>query len=98
MTWNPIASIFSSTAAGGAEAAVITSTVRPSARRAPAGALTSMLSTIGAPQKWVTPCVAMASKMAAASTRRRQTCVPASAVTVQGKHQPLQWNIGSVHR
>ena len=39
-----------------------------------------------------------ARKIAAASTRRRQTCVPASAVTVHGKHQPLQWNIGSVHR
>ena len=23
---------------------------------------------------------------------------PALAATVQGKHQPLQWNIGSVHR
>ena len=24
--------------------------------------------------------------------------VPAFAAMVQGKHQPLQWNIGSVHR
>ncbi len=40
----------------------------------------------------------MASKIAAASTRRRQTLVPAIAATVHGKHQPLQWNIGSVHR
>ncbi len=29
---------------------------------------------------------------------RRQTFVPAFAAIVQGKHQPLQWNIGSVHR
>ena len=34
----------------------------------------------------------------AGSTARRQTCVPPIAVTDQGKHQPLQWNIGSVHR
>ena len=33
-----------------------------------------------------------------ASTLRRQTCVPAIAAIVHGKHQPLQWNIGSVHR
>ena len=33
-----------------------------------------------------------------ASTRRRQICVPPSIATVQGKHQPLQWNIGKVHR
>ncbi len=32
------------------------------------------------------------------STRRRHTCVPESAVTPHVKHQPLQWNIGSVHR
>ncbi|MFO7630091.1 MAG: hypothetical protein R6W06_11375 [Prochlorococcaceae cyanobacterium] len=31
-------------------------------------------------------------------TLRRQTCVPASMVTVHGKHQPLAWNIGSVHK
>ena len=36
--------------------------------------------------------------MAAASTVRRQTFVPAFAAMVHGKHQPLQWNIGSVHR
>ena len=26
------------------------------------------------------------------------TCVPAAAVTAHGKHQPLQWKSGSVHR
>ena len=36
--------------------------------------------------------------MALASTRRRHTFTPARAATVQGKHQPLQWNMGSVHR
>ena len=29
---------------------------------------------------------------------RRHTCVPPMAVSAQGVHQPLQWNIGSVHR
>ena len=36
--------------------------------------------------------------MRAGSTLRRQTWRPATAVTAQVKHQPLQWNIGSVHR
>ena len=40
----------------------------------------------------------MASKIAFASTLRRQTLTPAFAAIVQTKHQPLQWNIGSVHR
>jgi hypothetical protein len=54
--------------------------------------------TIGAPHRCVTLWSAIASKIALASTRRRQTWVPATAVMVHGKHQPLQWNIGSVHR
>ena len=53
---------------------------------------------IGAPHRWVTPSSSRARRIAAASTRRRQTWVPACAVIVHGKHQPLQWNIGSVHR
>ena len=53
---------------------------------------------IGAPHRWVTPSVSNACRMEAASARRRHTWVPACAVTVHGKHQPLQWNIGSVHR
>ena len=58
----------------------------------------SMLSTVGAPHIWVTPCSTIIGKISAGSTLRRQTCVPPIAVTDQGKHQPLQWNIGSVHR
>ncbi len=54
--------------------------------------------TIGAPQRCVTPWRSMASRIAAASTRRRHTFVPPSSATVHGKHQPLQWNIGSVQR
>ncbi len=42
--------------------------------------------------------LAIASYIAVARTARRQTCVPATIDTVHGKHQPLQWNIGSVHR
>src|SRR6266705_547197 len=38
------------------------------------------------------------SQMREDSTRRRQTWVPATAVTAHVKHQPLQWNIGSVQR
>ena len=62
------------------------------------GAFSSIPITTGAPHRCVTPSESSSPRIAAASTRRRQTCVPASAVTVQGKHQPLQWNIGSVHR
>jgi hypothetical protein len=32
------------------------------------------------------------SKISAASTLRKQTLVPATAASVHGKHQPLQWN------
>ena len=42
--------------------------------------------------------VAMASYIAGARTCRRQTCVPATTESDQVKHQPLQWNIGSVQR
>src|ERR1700751_47181 len=45
---------------------------------------------------WVTPCFGISSKILAGSTLRRQTLTPAKAATVQGKHQPLQWNIGRV--
>ena len=49
--------------------------------------------------KWVTPCVAdQLATPRAGSTLRRHTWVPPAAVTAQVKHQPLQWNIGSVHR
>ena len=60
------------------------------------GAFSSRPMTTGAPHRWVTPWRSIAPSIEAASTRRRHTFVPASAATVQGKHQPLQWNIGSV--
>ena len=63
-----------------------------------AGALSSVAITIGAPHRCVTLCLAIASYIAFARTSRRQTCVPATTEIDHGKHQPLQWNIGSVHR
>src|SRR5215813_13093845 len=44
------------------------------------------------------PSASKRSQMRPGSTRRRQTCVPATAVTAHVKHQPLQWNMGSVQR
>ena len=42
-----------------------------------------MVSTTGAAHMCVTPCSATAAKIAAGSTRRRQTCVPPCKVTAQ---------------
>ena len=66
--------------------------------RTSSGALANMVRMIGAPHICVTLAVAMACAIAAGSARRRQTCVPPNAVIVHGKHQPLQWNMGNVHR
>ena len=54
--------------------------------------------TVGAPLRWVTPCSRISDQITSPRTSRRQTCVPPIAVTAHGVHQPLQWNIGSVHR
>ena len=56
------------------------------------------LRTTGAPQKWVTLCLAMRAKMALLLTWRRHTLVPDTAAHAQAKHQPLQWKRGRVHR
>ena len=84
--------------AGGAAPPVATLVRTGKGCLASAGACTSMLSTIGAPQMWVMRCATMASKMRLGSTLRRHTCVPPVAVTPQVNVQPEQWNIGSVHR
>ena len=47
---------------------------------------------------WVTPAWSISRQMSSAWTARKQTWVPATAVSAQVVHQPLQWNIGSVHR
>ena len=39
--------------------------------------------TVGAPHRWVTPRLSMASQIASARTARRQMCVPPMAVTIQ---------------
>jgi len=67
----------------GAAPPVAAATVWLNCRFVSCGACTSMLSTTGAPHRWLTPCSAIAAKIGAGSTRRRQTCVPATAVTPQ---------------
>ena len=57
-----------------------------------------MVSTVGAALKWVTPSSRSSCQIRSGSTLRRQTWVPPTAVTAQVMHQPLQWNIGKVHR
>ena len=98
VTRNPIRSIAAITGDGGAAPPVITSTGWSKRRFAASGACTSMLSTIGAPHRCVTACSQIAANTAAGSTLRRHTCVAPAAVTAQVNVQPLQWNIGSVHR
>ena len=90
MTLKPAAFIAASTASGGGAAAVTNSTWCGSGFLSCAGALSSVDITIGAPHRCVTLWVAMASKIGAARTARRHTCVPATIEIVQGKHQPLQ--------
>ena len=98
MTLKPAAFIAASTASGGGAAAVKNSTTCGSGFFSAAGALSSVAITIGAPHRCVTLWSAIASYIAGARTWRRQTWVPATTEIVHGKHQPLQWNIGSVQR
>ena len=56
------------------------------------------MTTVGAPFRWVTRCSRISRQITSPRTSRRQTWVPPIAVTAHGVHQPLQWNIGSVHR
>src|SRR5215475_4219596 len=62
---------------------VATSTTWSKRRFTAWDAFTSRLRTIGAPQRWVTWCSAIAAKIGAGLARRRQTWVPATAVTAQ---------------
>ena len=66
--------------------------------RSAGGALAIMFSTVGAPPMCVTPCRAMLSKMTPAVKWRRHTLVPPCMATPHGRFQPLQWNMGTVHR
>ena len=85
------------TAAGGAPA-VITPTPFGAMAFASAGALASMISTVGAAHSRVILSSAAILKTVGASNFGRQTCLAPTAVTVHVKVQPLAWNIGSVHR
>ena len=87
-----------STASGGGAAAVKNSTTCGSGFFSFAGALSSVAITIGAPHRCVTFVIGNGVIHRAARTARRHTCVPATTEIDHGKHQPLQWNIGSVHR
>ena len=68
------------TGVGGAAPPVANSTTWSNATFVSAGAWMSMVITTGAPHMWVTRCRAIAGKMSAGSTRRRQTWVPPTAV------------------
>ena len=57
-----------------------------------------MVSTVGAAHRCVTPSLVSARQIGSASTFGRQTCLAPVAVTAHVYAQPLQWNIGSVHR
>ena len=65
---------------------------------AASGCQASISTTVGAACRWVMPSSRSSCQMRAGSMRRRHTCTPPAAVTAHGKHQPLQWNMGSVHR
>ena len=75
-------------AAGGAPP-VTTCTPAGTLPRAEAGALASEISTVGAAHSQLTRSSLISPKVVAGSTLRRQTWVPAAAVTVQVKVQPL---------
>ena len=66
--------------------------------RVAAGSAASIVSTVGAPQRWLTSPAASIAHTLPASNRARQRCSPPIAVTAQVNAQPWQWNIGSVHR
>ena len=80
---------------GGAAA---TTTVIGRSTRCAFGWLMTISCTVGAPLKLVTPSASIRSQISSGSTLRIVTCRPATAVTPQAKHQPLQWNIGCSQR
>src|SRR5262245_65925771 len=98
VTRKPSSSMPLITLAGGGEPPVWMSTTWAKRRRCSAGAEISMLSTVGAPHIWVTPCSAIIGKISAGSNLRRQTWVQTIATNDQVKNQTLQWNNGHVHK
>ena len=79
---------------GGAPA--VKSRTGRSIRRAE-GCARSEVQTVGAAQKWVAPSDS-SFHTSAGSGRGMQTLHAPAAAVAQGKHQPLQWNMGSVQR
>ena len=62
------------------------------------GAQAVIVSTVGAAQKWRDAGLAQVPPYRARLEPWQAQMHAPAAVTAQGKHQPLQWNIGSVHR
>src|SRR5437868_1413625 len=62
-----------------------------------AGFAINMVQTVGAAQKCVTPS-RNSCHTRSGSMRGMQTLQEPAAAVAHGKHQPLQWNIGSVQR
>ena len=66
---------------------------------APRGSLTSRQSTgRRAAQVGDALLVDQVATISAGRERAQHTCVPPAAAIAQGWHQPLQWNMGRVHR
>ena len=56
------------------------------------------MSSVGAAQKCVTVSSRISSHSRSGSVVSVHSDVAPAAATAQGNYQPLQWNIGSVHR
>src|ERR687898_16490 len=61
-------------------------------------AASSIVMTVGAAHAWVIPSACSARHTTEGSTAGRQTWRAPVAVTAHAYAQPLQWNIGNVHR
>lgn len=94
----PIFSIALIVASGGGAAASIRETGCEKGRLSSSEACMRVFATMGAQQKCVTFHSEMAEYTFFAFILRMQTLVHATAANVQGKHHPLQWNIGNVQR
>ncbi len=94
----PIFSIARMVANGGGAAASMRETRCENGRFSSSEAFRRVFATMGAQQKCVTFHSEMAEYTFFAFIFLTQTLVHATTANVQGKHQPLQWNIGKVQR